>query len=162
MWDAIATILTNSNALIVLLFMLLFSFILIILASTGLVRIDTGNFKMGADHKERDIIRQQTEWAEAYIMGLESCIDADTSKYGGYLTKYILRTCYDEVVVWITYNHINLESDYISIKQEKVKMLLASMTIKPDIFASKKFLSKVEEWTSEIIHRLVKIREVYK
>jgi hypothetical protein len=36
------------------------------------------------------------------------------------------------------------------------------MTVKPDIFTSKKFMTKVDDWTSEIIHRLVKIREVYK
>ena len=75
---------------------------------------------------------------------------------------YILERMYGEVVEWITYNHINVESDYISIKQEKVKALLASMTVKPDIFTSKKFMTKVDDWTSEIIHRLVKIREVYK
>ena len=161
MWEAIAKILTNSNALIVLLFMLLFSFILIILASTGLVRIDTGNFKMGADHKERDIIRQQTEWAEAYIMGLESCIDADTSKYGGYLTKYILRTCYDEVVVWITYNHINLESDYISIKQEKMKSIVRGFNVDAK-FRTKEFERQIDKWVDIIIRRLVTIRGVYK
>ena len=59
MWEAIAKILTNSNALLVLVFMSMFVAILIILASTGLVRIDTGAFQMGADHRERDIIRQQ-------------------------------------------------------------------------------------------------------
>lgn len=49
MWEAIATVLTNSNALLVLMFLSMFAVILIILASTGLVRIDTGSFKMGAE-----------------------------------------------------------------------------------------------------------------
>jgi hypothetical protein len=165
MWDAIARILTTDNALLVLIFATILAVVLIILAMCGVVRIDTGAFKMGSDYKERDIIRQQTEWAHIYCVGLKNQIDEmckDINGYDPYITMYILERMYSEVVEWITYNHLNLDSDYISIKQEKVKMLLASMTIKPDIFASKKFLSKVEEWTSEIIHRLVKIREVYK
>jgi hypothetical protein len=41
-------------------------------------------------------------------------------------------------------------------------MLLSAMTVKPEIFTSKKFLSKVDLWTAEIINKLVKIRESYK
>lgn len=161
MWEAIAKILTNSNALLVLMFLSMFAVILIILASTGLVRIDTGSFKMGADVKERDIIRQQTEWAEAYIMGLESCISADTSRYGGFLTKYILTTCYIEVVSWITFNHVNLESDYVSIKQEKMKSIVRRFNIAPE-FRTKKFEEQIDKWVETIIRKLVMIRELYK
>ena len=125
MWDAFAKILTNSNALLVLTFVLLFVFILIMLAMSGLVRIDTGAFQMGADHKERDIIRQQIEWAHTYIMGLKSQISADETTYKGYLTKFMLEAAFDEVVAWIVFNHINLESDYISIKQEKIRSMIS-------------------------------------
>lgn len=165
MWDAFAKILTNSNALLVLIFLTLFVVILILLAMSGLVRIDTGAFKMGSDYKERDIIRQQTEWAHIYCCGLKNQVDEmckDIPGYDPYITMYILERMYGEVVEWITYNHINLDSDYISIKQDKVKMLLNALTVKPDVFASKKFYVKMDVWTSEIIHKLVKIREAYK
>ena len=165
MWGAIAKILTNSNALLVLVFLVIFFLLFVLLARTGLVQIHTNSFRMGADTRERDIIRQQTEWAHIYCEGLRHTID-DMCKsiqgYDPYVTMYILERMYSEVVEWITYNHINIESDYISIKQDKVKALLASLTVKPDIFTSKKFLSKVDEWTNEIIHKLVIIREVYK
>jgi hypothetical protein len=86
----------------------------------------------------------------------------DVTDYDPFITLYILERMYSEVTTWICYNHIKLDSDYISIKQDRVKMLLSAMTVKPEIFTSKKFLSKVDLWTAEIINKLVKIRESYK
>lgn len=161
MWDAFARILTNDNALVVLIFVMLFGFVLIILAMTGLVRIDTGAFKMGADHKERDIIRQQIDWSHSFITGLKSQIYADESKYNGFLTLYVLEVMFDEIVNWITFNHINLESDYISVKQERIRSLLHNMPIGSE-FRTKEFERKVDKWVEEIIRKLVLIRKVYK
>lgn len=161
MWDAIARVLTNDNALVVLVFVMLFGFVLIILAMTGLVRIDTGAFKMGADHRERDIIRQQIDWSHSFITGLKSQIIADESKYNGFLTLYVLEVMFDEIVNWITFNHINLESDYISVKQERIRSLLHNMPIGSE-FRTKEFERKVDKWVEEIIRKLVLIRKVYK
>ena len=161
MWDAIAKILTNSNALLVLIFLTFFILILIVLTRTGLVEIKTANFRMGADAKERDIIRQQVEWAHTFLMGLPVQIEPDNSIYGGYFTKFILETVYDEVVDWITFNHINIESDYIGIKQAKIKSLVWSLDIGPQ-YRTKEFEKKIDRWTDELIHKLVKIREVYR
>lgn len=162
MWDAIAKVLTNSNALLVLIFLMIFMIILIALATTGLVRIDTGSFVMGADNKERDIIRQQIEWSHSYIIGLKSQIIADETHFNGYLTMFVLEAVYDEVINWITFNHINLESDYISIKQEKIRSMIHSMKdIKPE-YKTKEYDRKVDKWVEELIKRLVTIRKVYK
>lgn len=161
MWEAIAKILTNSNALLVLVFMSMFVAILIVLASTGLVRIDTGAFQMGADHRERDIIRQQIEWSHSYVMGLESRIKVDKSRYGGYKTRYILELCANEIVNWISFNHINPDSAYVSIKQEKMKSIIRSMDVDPT-FTSKEFEKQIDRWVEEIINKLVEIRKVYK
>ena len=161
MWEAIAKILTNSNALLVLIFLSMFVVILIILAMSGLVRIDTGSFKMGADNKERDIIRQQVEWSHSYIMGIESELYANNNELDEYLAKYILEVIFDEIIAWVVFNHINLESDYINIKQEKIKSIIKTMNVKPQ-YQSKEFFKKTDRWTEEIIRKLVKIREVYK
>lgn len=161
MWEAIAEILTNSNALLVLIFLMIFMIILIALATTGLVRIDTGSFVMGADHRERDIIRQQIEWSHSYIMGLESRIKVDKTNFGGFKTKYILELCANEITNWISFNHINLDSAYVSIKQEKMKSIIRSMDVDP-VFTSKEFEKQVDRWVEEIINKLVEIRKVYK
>lgn len=161
MWEAIAKILTNSNALLVLVFLMIFVTVLIILASAGMVRIDTGAFKMGADHRERDIIRQQIEWSHSYVMGLESRIKVDKSNFGGFKTKYILELCANEITNWISFNHINLDSAYVSIKQEKMKSIIRSMDVDP-VFTSKEFERQIDKWVEEIINKLVEIRKVYK
>lgn len=161
MWDAIARVLTNSNALLVLIFAMIFASILIVLAATGMVRIDTGAFQMGADHRERDIIRQQIEWSHSYVMGLESRIKVDKSDFGGYKTKYILELCANEIVNWISFNHINPDSAYVSIKQEKMKSIIRSMDVDP-VFTSKEFERQIDKWVEEIINKLVEIRKVYK
>lgn len=165
MWDAIATVLTNANAILVLIFLSIFFLVFALIAKTGLVQIHTSSFRMGADMRERDIIRQQTEWAHTYCAGLKTQVDEmckDLPAYNPYTTMYILERMYSEVVEWITYNHINLDSDYISIKQDKVRALVASLTVLPEVFTSKMFLKQTDKWTEEIIHKLVKIREVYK
>ena len=162
MWEAFAQILTNTNALLVLIFGLVFVLILIVLVQAGMVKIDTGAFKMGADHKERDIIRQQIEWSHSYIIGLKSQIIADESHFNGYLTMFVLEAAFDEVINWITFNHINLESDYISIKQEKIRSMIHSMKdIKPE-YKTKEYDRKVDKWVEELIKKLVLIRKVYK
>lgn len=165
MWEAIAKILTNQNALMVMIYGLIVFLVMVILAKLGWIRLNTSKFGMGDDYREREIIRQQTEWAHIYCVGLRHPIDEmckNVEGYDPYITMYILERMYSEVVEWITYNHLNLTSDYVSIKQEKVKALLATLTVMPEVFTSKKFSTKVDEWTAEIISRLVNIREVYK
>ena len=85
----------------------------------------------------------------------------DNSKYGGYKTRYILETINTEITNWIMLNHINLESDYISIKQEKIKSIIKQMDVDPQ-FRSKEFFKKTDRWTEDVIRKLVMIREVYK
>ena len=162
MWDAIAKVLTNSNALLVLVFLVIFFLLFVLCARTGLIQIKTAGFRMGADSRERDIIRQQAEWAYSFIMGLKSQIQADEKKYNGYLTRYVLERVYDEVVSWVVFNHINLESDYISIKQEKIKSIVLAMSDIDPKYKSKDFLKKIDKWVEEVIRKLVTIREVYK
>lgn len=165
MWEALAKILTNQNALMVMIYGLIVFLIMVLLAKMGWLRLNTTKFGLGDDYRERDIIRQQTEWTRIYCEGLKNQIDdmcKDVKDYDPFITLYILERMYSEVVSWICYNHINLDSDYISIKQDRVKMLLSAMTVKPEVFTNKKFFARVDMWTAEIIHRLVKIRESYK
>lgn len=165
MWDAIATVLTNQNALMVILFGVAIFLLLVVLAKQGYIRINTGKFALGDDYRERAIIQQQTEWAHIYCAGLKSQVDIfckDIEGYDPYITMYMLERMYSEVVEWITYNHMNLDSDYIGIKQDRIKALVASLTVMPAVFTSSKFSKQVDAWTDEIIRKLVKIREVYK
>lgn len=161
MWEAIAAILTNANALLVLVFVVIFFLLFVLLARTGLVQISTNSFRMGADTRERDIIRQQIEWTHAYLRGIEGQIEVDTSIYHGFKTKYLIEIFYIEIITWILYNHINVESDYINIKQTKIRSMLGSMDVPPE-FRTEKFGKRLDGWVEEIIQRLIQIRKVYK
>lgn len=162
MWDAVIKLLSGSNALIILIFLALVTFIFAILAKGGFLQIRTSAFSMGSGARERDIIRQQIEWTYSYVTGLYGEIEADETEYKGYLTKYILERCYDEIVNWISFNHINLDSDYISIKQEKIKSIIrTTQGVRPE-YKSKEFEKKVDSWVEEVIRKLVVIREMYK
>lgn len=162
MTDAVVKLLSGSNALIILIFLVIFIILLIILAKAGLIQIRTNSFSMGADARERDIIRQQIEWTYSFVTGLYGEIEADETEYKGYLTKYILERCYDEIVNWISFNHINLDSDYISIKQEKIKSIIrTTQGVRPE-YKSKEFEKRIDSWVEEVIKKLVVIREMYK
>lgn len=162
MWDAIAKVLTNSNALLVLVFLLVFVLIFIVLIKTGLIEIKTNNVRVGKDVKERDVILQQAEYAHSYIMGIECELETDRSRYGGYLAKYVLEVINREAFNWIILNHLNLESDYISIKQEKIRSIIKRMDDVEPKFKTKEFFKRSDKWVETLIRKLVQIRQMYK
>ena len=161
MWETIQILIQDSKILDILTHLGFIIILLLVGIKLGLITLKTTHLSIGNDTKERDIIRQQVEWSHAYIMGLESNIRTDTSKYNGYFTKYILERVYDEVVDWITFNHINVESEYISIKQEKLASIIYGMNIR-DEFKTPEFRKQMDEWTETLIYRLVQIRKLYK
>lgn len=160
MWETLTAVLTDKNALIVLIFITIFIILIAILAKRGIVTVNTTKFHLGNDVTERDIIRQQVEWSHLYISSLYTKINS-TNEYGGYLTKYILECVYSEVVDWITFNHIKIDSEYIAIKQARVRALVAGFDIGPE-FRTKQFEKKIDDWVEYVIKKLACIRAVYK
>ena len=161
MWDAIKAILTSTNASMVMASLLILVVIISTLSRRGILSINTKGLTLGADVQERDIIRQQVEWTHCFIAGLYSVIQPMTdNRYNGYYTKFILEIVYSEIVDWITFNHIKLDSDYISIKQAKVKAIVYSYDIDAK-FRTPKFEKQIDEWVEEIINKLAAIRAVY-
>lgn len=161
MWETIEHILMSPNATIVLCFVLVIVILGILLSKSGLLNIRTQNFQLGASVRERDIIRSQVDWSHTFIMGLYSQINPKDSKYGGYFTKYILEYLYSEVVNWITFNHIRVDTEYLTTKQSIIRSMIYSMDIDED-FKTPEFQKQVDDWVEEVVKTLVKIRENYK
>lgn len=161
MWEAIEKILTDKNSWLLLCFVFVVIVIFIHEVRNGFFSFSSNSLRIGNGEKERNIIRQQVEWAHIYIMSLESKITPATNQYNGYFTKFILERVYDEVVDWVTFNHLNLNSAYIEIKQEKICALVYSLHVKPE-FQTKEFKQRMNNWTREIIEGLVRIRQIYK
>lgn len=159
MWDAIKGVLTDTNTWQVLLFLVFLVVIVIIAGKKGLLSVKAIGIRLGTDETERNIIRQQTEWAYLYIMSLQSKIETN-GDYNGYFTKYILERIYDKTVEWITFNHLHTKNAYIEIKQEEVCALVYSLGVK-DEFKTPEFKKRMCNWVRELIEHLVQIREIY-
>lgn len=165
MEKAVEILSKGSNFIVFLIFVALVIAAVIALAiylvRRGAVGINTGKIYVGSDQREREIIRQQIEYAHLFIMSLAGKIKVSESRYGGYFTKYVLERVYDEVVDWITFNHMSKEGAYISIKQTKVSNIVYSENVGEE-FKTPEFKERMDKWTEELVSGLVQIRQVYK
>lgn len=160
MWETISTVLTSANAWQVLIFLVIAVFIFVILVKGGVIAIKTKHFRIGQAEIERETIRRQVEAAHDFIMSIEGKINADTSHYNGYFTKFILERVYDKAIEWIMFNHISNTPMYVQDKQDAVCNLVYTFDI-GDEFKTPEFKKRMCNWTQELIAKLVQTRELY-
>lgn len=160
MWETISTVLTSANAWQVLIFLAVAVFIFVILVKGGVIAIKTKHFRIGQAEIERETIRRQVEAAHDFIMSIEGKINADTSHYNGYFTKFILERVYDKAIEWIMFNHISNTPMYVQDKQDTVCNLVYTFDI-GDEFKTPEFKKRMCNWTQELIAKLVQTRELY-
>lgn len=158
--QTINNILTSPNAIIVLGTLLVIMILLIRGIKGGYLHFNKAGINVGNAEKERNIIRQQIEYAHNYLSALETELEygKDVNKWR---VKYVIERVYDEVVDWISFNHITDRGDYISIKQDKVWYLVQTLVYKPE-FQSEEFRLYCNEAIEHIILHLIKIRTLYK
>ena len=133
--------------------------IIAILGKKGLLTFDIKGIKLGQSELERTIIRNQSEWAKLYCDSMEPRLPHPEG-YDIWKSKYILECVYDEILTWITYNHITTNDSYVEIKQNKLIFLITSLTVKKD-YQSEEFNDIIRKETKFIISKLVQIRELY-
>lgn len=160
MWETISTVLTSANAWQVLIFLVIAVFIFVILVKGGVIAIKTKHFRIGQAEIERETIRRQVEAAHDFIMSIEGKINADTSHYNGYFTKFILERVYDKAIEWIMFNHISNTPMYVQDKQDTVCNLVYTFDIGEE-FKTPEFKKRMCNWTQELIAKLVQTRELY-
>ena len=160
MWETISTVLTSANAWQVLIFLGIAVFIFVLLVKGGVIAIKTKHFRIGQAEIERETIRRQVEAAHDFIMSIEGKINADTSQYNGYFTKFILERVYDKAIEWIMFNHISNTPMYVQDKQDTVCNLVYTFDI-GDEFKTPEFKKRMCNWTQELIAKLVQTRELY-
>lgn len=132
------------------------------------VRIKTEHITIGDESAEafveRTIVREQCDFAHSYLFGLLNKIKVlcpdHKLLHDGWFSKCILEAVYDEVIKWITYNHITEDEAYISVKQNKICTLVYSYDVRPE-FKTPEFQARMKRWTEELIRELLKIRKVY-
>lgn len=165
MWESIGNILTSEAFLNNIPNVLLLILAVIISVKLGVIKVKTKHVqigKMSDSDKERSILREQIDWVYTYIHGLEGKIRLVNNdlKYGGFFTKYILELAYDEVVKWITFNHISMDEGYITAKTKKLISLIYAQEVQPE-FMTPEFKARMERWIKEVIEQLVEIRKMY-
>lgn len=158
-WEKIIEILTAPNSIFFLIFLLVVIIFLAVLGKKGILMFDIKGIKLGYSEQERTIIRQQSEWAKLYCDSMEPRLPHPEG-YDVWRSRYILECVYDEIMTWITYNHITMNESYIEIKQNKLVFLVNSLTIK-DEYHTEEFNDVVRKETKFIISKLVQIRELY-
>ena len=144
----------------VLIFLGIAVFIFVLLVKGGVIAIKTKHFRIGQAEIERETIRRQVEAAHDFIMSIEGKINADTSHYNGYFTKFILERVYDKAIEWIMFNHISNTPMYVQDKQDTVCNLVYTFDI-GDEFKTPEFKKRMCNWTQELIAKLVQTRELY-
>ena len=159
MWDFIKAVSTSVYIIPVLIFTLIVLLIVILLIKKGLISVNTKAVKVGTSESERAIIRQQIEWVHLHCDSLEKSLP-HPQNYDIWRAKYILERMYDEIVDWITFNHICTSEGYISIKQERIWATIQSLVRKNE-FSTPEFKEFIYKDTEYIIRRLVHIRQVY-
>ena len=159
MWDFIKAVSTSVYIIPVLVFTLIVLLTVILLIKKGLISVNTKAVRVGTSESERAIIRQQIEWVHLHCDSLEKSLP-HPQNYDIWRGKYILERMYDEIVDWITFNHICTSEGYISIKQERIWATIQSLVRKEE-FSSPEFKEFIYNDTEYIIRRLVHIRQVY-
>ena len=160
MWEAIRDILISQNAIIVILFIFIIILIITMLLRHGYITITTKAVQLGdTSDRERNIIRHQINWAHKFCTGICGKILL-YDKNDSYHTKYVFERIYDEVIEWITLNHIRRDKLYIAYRQSDIWNLLHTFTL-PEEYKSNEFRDRVFTWVEEIINRLCDIREMY-
>lgn len=160
MWIAIRDVLLSSNVTLILCFICFILLVGIILSKTGLMQIHTSAVEIGAADRERNIIRQQTEYIKMHYEAMENTMDKPAG-YDSWRGKCIMQAVCCEFIDWITLNHLTTAPAFVEIKQDRVVAIIHGLAEKQE-FTNPEFDEFVRQDVKECIGKLVQIRNYYK
>lgn len=142
-------------------FVLAIIFLIIFAVRQGYVKVRTEKMMIGRDcgERERSILKNQIEYAYRMCTGFIN----EVPRFDGFdefQAKYIIELCYDELVKWIYFNHIETKNGYIENKQDIVWNIIQT-NVSHKKLSSDQFRKKVDDKVAHIIEHLVSIREEY-
>ena len=158
MWESVERLVQSGKGWFVLIIIALMVFAI----RQGYMKVRTEKILIGRDsgEKERLILKNQLEYAYNMCTGFIN----DIPRFEGFddfRAKYILELCYDEMVKWIYFNHIENKAGYIENKQDIIWSLVQANVFHKKL-SSEQFRSDVDDKVAHIIEHLVSIREEYK
>lgn len=164
MWEAIGNVFTSPSGWQVLLTIVVIILMIIFMAKAGVLKVHTRFVSVGESYDagkkiNQIVVRRQIEFAEAFCTNLLADIYQlyPEQAYGGWKTRCILEQVYDEIVRWISFNHITNDDIYINNKVTIIRALV--MKNEPaDYFKTKEFEEKISGWVVTMVKQLVTIR----
>lgn len=164
MWEALSNVFTSPGGWQVLLTAVVIILMLVIMAKAGLLRVHTRFVSLGESYDKgkkvnQRVVRRQIEYAEGFCTNLLADIYQmyPEQAFGGWKTRCILEQVYDEIIKWISFNHITDDDIYIDNKVVQIRAVV--MRNEPaDFFKSVEFEAKIRDWVKTVVKRLVAIR----
>lgn len=158
MWESVERLVSTGKGWFVLIIIALVAFAV----RQGYMKVKTEKIMIGRDsgEKERSILKNQLEYAYNMCTGFIN----DIPRFDGFddfQAKYIIELCYDEIVKWIYFNHIETKNGYIENKQDIIWSIIQTHVSHKKL-SSDQFRRQVDEKLVHIIEHLVSIREEYK
>ncbi len=160
MWEAIKSILTSQYTYQVLIVLTLIVCTISILLKAGLITVRTKHVQIGdAREEEHTIMHKQKEYAHATCTAMLNTILSMDSTLDTWRTKCVLEYVYDEILDWITFNHITTDNDYVAVKAASLRAIVRS-NVEKDIFFTDEFNHVIDTFTRNTITELIRIRKV--
>lgn len=165
MWEAIKSIANSPNLNLILTVVMIILFITLAIAiaaiKMGVVSVHTNHVNIGGDERERNIIQKQKEYAHAACTSMLNTILKMDDNLDTWRTKCVLEYVYDEIIDWITFNHITATDDYVNVKASCLRVIVRS-NVDKDMFFTDEFNSVIDTFTKNMITELIRIRKIYK
>ena len=155
----LASVLTSSNAIPIIIIAVLLVVIIAILAKKGIVSFKGKGLTVGNNETERTIIRNQIMFVNTEISDFYSKIPFFDGR-DEWRLKFIMEKCLDVFVDAISLNHITLEPMYVELKCRAVWDEVLQNSDNPTIL-SDDFKKTIYDETKKIIEKLISIREYY-
>ena len=166
MWETISDVLTNENATIILVFIVVMAILFAIFVKIGIISIHKKGIKIGKNTalSERIILRKQLEYIQKYCLGLESQLAKlfEKQKFSSdgaraYYFKYLASLVSNEVEKWIMVNSLSQSQSYTASKQLELRAFLVAQAGDCE-YNEANLTRKVNLWVTEIIQHLILIR----
>lgn len=167
MWEAIANVLSGSNAIIAVIAVLILVLIFGFYAKTGIIAIKRKGVSVGkcSPEFERGIIRRQIEYVRAYCAGLEPQLEAIFRKRAfftegaqAFYFKYLAGIISNVIEDWVLHNNFSQSPNYVEMKSEELKARILAAVGKCD-YDKAGFNRKVNVWVQDVIQHMSLIRK---
>lgn len=158
MWESVVRLVETGKGW----FILIIIGLIIFATRQGYMKVKTEKIMIGKDcgEKERFILKNQIEYAYRMCTGFINEIPRFDG-FDEFRARYIIELCYDEMVKWIYFNHIETKNGYIENKQDIIWSIIQA-NVSHKKLSSDNFKRVVDDKVSHIVEHLVSIREEYK